>query len=90
MKFTNNLAVHIYNQWTPGSGGAVHAQKSTISFEDQSTVSFSHNRANYGGAVHARLNSIMCLNGSSRVTFLSNYAKYLGGAVDLGASITFD
>ena len=62
-------------------GGAVLSiGRSSISFEDQATVTFNDNMAQlYGGAVFAN-KTIVYINGNSTVTFTGNHAAY-GGAV---------
>ena len=95
-KFTRNSAVsesHVLSR-VLGSGGAVFSKDSLIIFQDQSIVTFNDNKVvrvqegfwggawagAEGGVVYA-INSTICTNGSSTLTFSNNNAEYEGGAV---------
>ena len=84
LKFENfTEALRVENGITSQEGGAITSFQSTVIFARESTVHYSNNRANRGGAILA-IESIIMMYGET--TIANNVANVSGGGISLKQS----
>ena len=70
-KFINNFAIQ--------GGGVLYSYAyCSISFKENSVVTFSHNKASQGGVIYSQLNSLIRFEGLSKFRFVANTAWTMG------------
>jgi len=80
--FYGNTKVIFSDNIAQDGGGVVYSEGySEISYDINSTVTFSGNEARIGGAVHSTSHSLISVKGNTVVIYKGNIAREAGAAV---------
>ena len=79
--FHGNSSAMFINNFAIKGGGVLYY--CSISFKENSVVTFSHNKASQGGVIYSQLYSHIRFEGFSTVRFVANVALDYGGAINL-------
>ena len=87
----NSSVIFSSNNHVKGTGGALVIDTSACTIKGNSTVVFNSNSAMDGGVASCKSHAVFMVEGSAKVTFTNNKARWCGGALVFtdNSSITF-